>query len=87
MITDKPLPTERPIADAGGPYRIKSGERLRLDGSGSREWDGIGGIIRWIWDLGGDGMFDEAEGNGWKLAGKNWGTALAWPLGQAIRFG
>ena len=53
-----------------GAYRINSGERLRLDGSDSREGDENGGIIRWIWDLDGDGMFDGAEGDrldiGWE---------------------
>lgn len=55
---------EPPVADAGGPYRLLSGDDLALDGSGSAEPDaGCGdAIVSWEWDLDGDGDFGDALG-------------------------
>jgi len=63
VVQKDTMPAKPPIADAGGPYRVSSGESFVLEGSGSRDEDGIGGIIRWEWDLDNDGQFGEVEGD------------------------
>jgi hypothetical protein len=45
-----------PNAWAGGPYVAKLGEIVELDGSGSHDRDGR--IVRYEWDVDGDGDFD-----------------------------
>lgn len=45
-----------PNAWAGGPYVAKLGETVELDGSGSYDRDGR--IVRYEWDVDGDGDFD-----------------------------
>lgn len=54
----------RPVAEAGGPYEGRQGERIRIDGSQSFAPEEIGGIVEWGWDLNGDGFFDPEEGDG-----------------------
>jgi hypothetical protein len=58
-----------PVANAGGPYEVKvwndiNGTDLRLDGSGSYDPDeGCGDQINsYMWDLDGNGIFDDANG-------------------------
>ncbi len=53
-----------PVADAGGPYTIKPGEVLTLDGSASFDEDAVIGdtIVSYAWDLDNDGQFDDAFG-------------------------
>ena len=46
----------RPNAWAGGPYVTRLGETLELDGSGS--YDSDGRIVRYEWDIDGDGDFE-----------------------------
>ena len=46
----------RPNAWAGGPYVTRLGETLELDASGS--YDSDGRIVRYEWDLDGDGDFE-----------------------------
>ena len=46
-------------ADADGPYQIRPGEQITLDGSGSC---GDQPIDSWLWDLDDDGDFDDASG-------------------------
>jgi PKD repeat protein len=49
-----------PVADAGGPYVIDIGDTLSLDGSGSTDPDIPYGdtIVKYEWDIDGDGVFD-----------------------------
>ncbi|CAB5147038.1 Alkaline phosphatase (EC [Olavius algarvensis associated proteobacterium Delta 3] len=51
-----------PVADAGGPYVIDVGQDLQLDASGSSDPDEIYGdsIVRYLWDINGDGFVDPA---------------------------
>ncbi|MBC8873188.1 MAG: VCBS repeat-containing protein, partial [Planctomycetes bacterium] len=46
-----------PIADAGGPYTIDEGDGLALDASGS--WDANLDSLTFLWDVDGDGDYDE----------------------------
>lgn len=48
----------KPVADAGGPYRIHPGDSLTLDASGST----IDGSTSITWDVNGDGVFGDATG-------------------------
>ena len=48
-----------PIADAGGPYVIAEGQELALNASGSHDPDVGDMIMRYDWDLDGDGDFDD----------------------------
>ncbi|MEM7390807.1 MAG: PKD domain-containing protein, partial [Verrucomicrobiota bacterium] len=50
-----------PVAEAGGPYVMATGERLILDGSGSFDLDAGQGdfITAWDWDIDFDMDFDE----------------------------
>ncbi len=47
-------------ADAGGPYFAPEGATVTLDGSASFDRDGT--IVAHLWDLDGDGVFDDASG-------------------------
>ncbi|CAB5102353.1 hypothetical protein D3OALGB2SA_1914 [Olavius algarvensis associated proteobacterium Delta 3] len=49
---------DAPVADAGGPYVIDVGQDLQLDASGSSDPDEIYGdsIVRYEWDIDGDGV-------------------------------
>ncbi len=40
-----------PVADPGGPYTVRQGERFVLDGSGSRAGSAADAITRYIWTL------------------------------------
>ncbi len=51
------FPIVRPVANAGGPYRIAVGDALVLDGSKCSP-----GAV-YDWDLDGDGSFDDASGS------------------------
>ncbi|NJN97862.1 MAG: PKD domain-containing protein [Anaerolineales bacterium] len=46
-----------PTANAGGPYSGSEGVAIPLSGSGS---DPGGGDVEYVWDLNGDGQFDDA---------------------------
>ena len=54
-----------PVASVGGPYAIEASDSLTLDGSGSTDPDAACGdtIIRYEWDLDGDGDYDVVETN------------------------
>jgi hypothetical protein len=55
-------PVQTPIADAGGPYSIKTGENLLLKGDLSVHPDALcGESLTYAWDIDGDG-YDDAEG-------------------------
>lgn len=49
-----------PTADAGGPYSIKEGDNLVLDGSHSTDPDND--TLTYSWDVNGDGVFGDATG-------------------------
>lgn len=49
-----------PVADAGGPYTVKPGARIVLDASASSDLEGD--ALTYVWDLDGDGEFDDATG-------------------------
>ena len=53
-----------PIASAGGPYAIEENQGVSLDGSGSVEPDAACGdsIVKYEWDLNGDGVFEHDAG-------------------------
>jgi len=53
-----------PVAAAGGPYIINETQALALDGSGSYDPDAAYGdtIVSYLWDLDGDGIYDDATG-------------------------
>lgn len=48
-----------PVADAGGPYSLTSGDPVVLDASGSTD---DGAVVEAVWDLDNDGFFDDASG-------------------------
>ena len=49
-----------PVADANGPYAAVEGGLVTLDGTGS--FDPDGDSITLVWDLDGDGVYDDAAG-------------------------
>jgi uncharacterized repeat protein (TIGR01451 family) len=49
-------------AEAGGPYSGGEGEGIRLDASGTADPESR--IVRYEWDLDGEGAFDDATGTG-----------------------
>ena len=49
-------------ADAGGAYAISEGDALTLDASASTDPDSGASDRRYLWDLDGDGAFDDASG-------------------------
>ena len=51
-----------PMADAGGPYAVAEGEPITLDASRSFDPDVDGAVVRYEWDLDGDGAYDDAAG-------------------------
>ncbi len=53
-----------PVADAGGPYVIGEGAELLLNGTASSNPDPehFDKIVKWEWDLDGNGVFDDASG-------------------------
>ena len=64
-LTVNPSPmTATPVANAGGPYVINTGQSLTLNGSGSYDPDAASGelIVSYEWDLDGDGEYDDAAG-------------------------
>jgi hypothetical protein len=57
--------TNPPVADAGGPYEIREGDPLVLDGRGSFDPDApCDSIVKYEWDLDNDGRFGDAESTG-----------------------
>lgn len=57
---DPQVPDSRPAADAGGPYSGDEGMAIVLDGSGSSHpYDYP---LTFVWDLDGDGEFDDGAG-------------------------
>ena len=49
-----------PVAVPGGPYHVRQGATLRLDGSGSLAPEARDAVVRWDWDLDEDGIFETA---------------------------
>ena len=54
--------SQRPIADAGGPYAVDEGATVTLDGSQSADPDGGDSLVAYEWDLDGDGDYGETGG-------------------------
>lgn len=48
-----------PVADPNGPYFTNEGEQIILDGTGS--YDPNGAVVRYDWDLDGDGTFETLD--------------------------
>lgn len=59
------LSNRPPVANAGGPYRVREGRTIRLDASNSYDPDGDPHLV-YEWDLNGDGDF--SDGSGKKVA-------------------
>jgi Leucine-rich repeat (LRR) protein len=56
-----------PVAEAGGPYHGFVGDPVALDGSQSYDPDQNDQIVRWQWDMDGDGKYDiEGEKVEWQ---------------------
>ncbi|HXJ65759.1 MAG TPA: PKD domain-containing protein, partial [Actinomycetota bacterium] len=53
-----------PIANAGGPYTIRNGAGVGLDGTASHDPNGVCGdsVTSYAWDVDDDGAFDDASG-------------------------
>ncbi|MGQ9576812.1 MAG: aspartyl protease family protein, partial [Thermoguttaceae bacterium] len=53
---------DAPVADAGGPYLVDTGQPLTLDGSASWDPNESSGdqIVLYEWEINGDGLFDDA---------------------------
>jgi len=66
-----------PIADANGPYFLAAGEDLQLDGSGSNS---VSPIVSWLWDLDGDGQYDDAVGETANIPFAYWSGMLGWQV-------
>jgi len=49
-----------PIAVAGGPYTGRPGETIQLDGTHSYDPDPGDSIVKYEWDLNGDGQYDDS---------------------------
>jgi hypothetical protein len=49
-----------PVANPGGPYTVRSGTSITLDGSGSFDID-PGDSISYAWDLNNDGIFSDSS--------------------------
>ena len=62
-FSDSLLPTSIPLAESGGPYFLEADQKLQLDGSESKETDEYGFILDYVWDLDGDGRYDDAKGS------------------------
>ena len=58
-----------PVADAGGPYFLMTGDRLYLDAQLSYDPDAGSSRLTYRWDLDNDGQFDDAKG---RTPGINW---------------
>ncbi|MDF1781653.1 MAG: PKD domain-containing protein [Alcanivoracaceae bacterium] len=54
--SDLVLDNKNPIANAGGPYTVSSGESVTLDASASTDEDGV--ITSYEWDLDNNGIFE-----------------------------
>ena len=57
-ITVDPVNNNSPIAEAGGIYSADEGSSVMLDGSGSMDPDGVNDLVRYDWDLDGDGVYE-----------------------------
>ncbi|MHC4356408.1 MAG: PKD domain-containing protein, partial [Planctomycetota bacterium] len=68
-----------PVADAGGPYDVCTGDVVTLDGSGSVAL--LGNIIAWEWDLDNDGAYDDAFG---QTVQHTWNTPGTYPVGLKV---
>jgi len=53
-------PNDPPIANAGGPYEVRSGDPLIVDATASTDPEGLG--LDYAWDLDADGEHDDATG-------------------------
>lgn len=56
-LTRQGVANNPPVANDGGPYAVKEGGWVRLNGSGS---DPEGGLLTYVWDLDNDGTFETA---------------------------
>jgi chitodextrinase len=83
-----------PVANAGGPYVVNTGDGVTLNGTGSSDPnEGCGdGIVSYEWDVDNDGAFDDASGPApaipWaQLAGMSRGTPHTVRLRVTDEFG
>ncbi len=58
---------EAPTADAGGPYATHEGDSLLLDATGSSDSDAGDSIVKYEWDVNGDGTVDFTSSGGKQL--------------------
>jgi len=72
-----------PVADAGGPYFGDVGQMITFDGSGSYDPNEPTGdkIVKWEWDMDGDGLYDDASG---KTVQWSWPTPHSGVIGLKV---
>jgi hypothetical protein len=72
-----------PIADPGGPYFGRPGEPVTLDGSASYDPNLGGSIVRYEWDLDGNGTYETDAGSSPTL-NRTWSTPYAGQIGLRV---
>ncbi len=77
----EPSAPQAPSAACGGPYTVEVGGGLQLAGSVDDPNAGCGDRVTAVWDLDGDGAFDDASG---ATAAVPWEALAGLPVGQPV---
>ncbi len=89
LTIDVSLGNRAPVADAGGPYVFGVSGPIVLDGQGSFDQDELDGygdsIVSYLWDLDGDGQFDDASGAAPTIPAEAFSFPLDTPVTIALR--
>jgi hypothetical protein len=75
---------DRASANATATFGLVAGEDLILDGSLSAA---EGTITSWLWDLDGDGQYDDGSGQTCAIPFSYWSGVLGWELGEQYMVG
>lgn len=70
-----------PVADPNGPYFANEGEQIILDGTGS--YDPNGAVVRYDWDLDGDGTFETLDAG--PIPAYTWGDDYMGNVGLRVQ--